>query len=146
MEMCRFGLVLLLVLCAALLAEAQPDGVAHRYSNFLNQHVYAGMTSNRCDSVIGSRGIETVLPNGKRSCKQRNTFILANSDQVRAVCGNAMKDYESGQPFRVVTCKLHSGERPPHCEYRGHEDRRYITISCEQGWPVHYPGDTVVVG
>ncbi|KAF4073348.1 hypothetical protein AMELA_G00257700, partial [Ameiurus melas] len=57
MAVCRFGLVLLLVLCAALPAEAQPPAVKHRYQNFLNQHVYTSMTEARCTSEIRNRRI-----------------------------------------------------------------------------------------
>ncbi|XP_053086290.1 ribonuclease-like 3 [Pangasianodon hypophthalmus] len=143
MEKCQFGLVLLLVLCAVLPAEAQPPNVIHRYRNFLNQHVYIDMTERKCTSEIYKRKITDGNTN---NCKEVNTFIKANSNLVKAVCGKATRNYTSGQPFTVVTCKLHSGERRPRCDYgkKGHQSTRYINISCDQGWPVHYIEDHIL--
>nr|NP_001187912.1 angiogenin-3 precursor [Ictalurus punctatus]ADO29290.1 angiogenin-3 [Ictalurus punctatus] len=140
-----FVLVLLLVSCAALPAEAQPPDVKHRYQNFLTQHVYPTMTEAKCTSEIRQRKITDGNTN---NCKEVNTFIKTNIKDIMPVCGGATGRFTSGQPFPVVTCKLHSGERRPNCDYgkKGHMDTRYITIECDQGWPVHYQEDTVVVG
>ncbi|XP_053341205.1 ribonuclease-like 3 [Clarias gariepinus] len=145
MEMCRFGLVLVFVLWVALPAEAQPPNVIHRYRNFLNQHVYSDMSEKKCNSEIDKRRITDGNTN---NCKKVNTFIKASSNLIKTVCGRATGLYTSGQPFPVVTCKLQSGDRRPHCDYgrKGYESTRYIKIACDQGWPVHYQEDEVVVG
>ncbi|KAI5630417.1 ribonuclease like 2 precursor [Silurus asotus] len=140
----RVGLVSLLVLSTVLFAEAQPANVMPRYKNFLNQHVYGDMAESWCTSEIRSRKI---TDGNSNNCKDVNTFIRATKEQVKAVCGKATGDYTSGQPFSVVTCKLHSGERQPKCEYKkGEKSNRYIRIACDQGWPVHYDEGYIVVG
>lgn len=147
METRGFGLVLLLVLCAALLAEAQPEGVAPRYIKFLNQHVYGDMAEALCNREMRAREITETDSN---KCKDKNTFILATKKQVKAVCekgGTHYKGdiYQSNQPFTVVTCNLQSGETVPHCDYgKGKSSRRYIRIGCDRGWPVHY--DEGIIG
>ncbi|KAI5630415.1 ribonuclease like 2 precursor [Silurus asotus] len=142
----RVGLVSLLVLSTVLFAEAQSANVMPRYQNFLNQHVYGNMAESWCTSEIRSRKI---TDGNSNNCKDVNTFIRATVEQVKAVCGKATGYYTSGQPFSVVTCKLKSGERRPDCVYtdrRKKGDRsRYIRIACDQGWPVHYDEDYIVV-
>ncbi|XP_056109203.1 ribonuclease-like 3 [Rhinichthys klamathensis goyatoka] len=142
MEIHQSAVILLLVLCVSFSTHAQPEG----YEKFLKQHVFGAMTVQKCDSEIYRRKIMDSKTNG---CKKINTFIKANKNDVRAVCGAAgtQKDLNrmSNNPFPVIICKKHSGERRPHCEYRGVRDTSKIVVRCENGWPVHYAEDVVIV-
>uniref|UniRef100_A0A8C9UY68 Ribonuclease like 3 n=1 Tax=Scleropages formosus TaxID=113540 RepID=A0A8C9UY68_SCLFO len=126
--------------------------VKYRYKKFLNQHFFIKMNEHICDKEIGSRNI--YIEDDGRQCKDTNTFIYSTSlNSVKQVCNNAgekiIRDgkvyFRSLQPFPVITCRLKSGVRPPHCEYRGTKSTRYIEIGCDQGWPVHYDTDIVQV-
>ncbi|KAJ8282912.1 hypothetical protein COCON_G00054310 [Conger conger] len=146
MEALRPGLVLVLVLCAAGSVQGQPPGVKERYVHFLEQHVDANMNAHKCTSVMGR--LRLTEPDGK-TCKAVNTFIQADKDQVKEICtsgttvGNLV---QSGQPFPLIKCTFNGGKPYyPHCEYRGVQVTRYIRIACDQGWPVHYGGDIILV-
>ncbi|XP_076848947.1 ribonuclease-like 3 [Brachyhypopomus gauderio] len=147
MEIHQFVVGLMLTLSAAPWADAQPEDVMVRYNNFLTRHVYGGMHTGLCDSVIRDRHI-TERPDNN-NCKEINTFIQATSQHVRAVCTGQPQGgdfFTSTQTFPVITCKLNSGERRPNCQYRGTRSTRYITVQCDRGWPVHYQEDQVVIG
>ncbi|KAF4073338.1 hypothetical protein AMELA_G00257690 [Ameiurus melas] len=129
MEIRVFGLVLMLVLCVALPAEAQ------NWEAFKKKHIYLSMDERRCNDTIKDKGI-----NSGDTCKIKNSFILATEDQVKAVCGKAGNPVggnlrESNKPFIVVTCSL-AGSNP--CKYNGQKRTQCITIACENGYPVHY--------
>ncbi|GAA6102240.1 ribonuclease pancreatic-like [Tachysurus ichikawai] len=133
MEIRVFGLVLLLVLSIALPAEAQSWGA------FKRKHIYLHMAESRCTRTINMRDVNVGV-----TCKSRNSFIKATSDQVRAICLRAGRPlggnlYESLYRFPVVTCILRRRSRP--CEYYGRQRARYITVACEWGFPVHYQSE-----
>lgn len=144
---------LLLVACAMVTAYGQAP---QQYPDFRRKHVNTGMTVQHCT------GYMTYLRLTERpdvlTCKRINSFITASSSQVNAVCngaGTPLGDdrYSSNLPFPVVTCRLHSGERHPHCQYRGSQSTRNIELACDpdqtqrnKRWPTHYGGDVVVVG
>uniref|UniRef100_A0A672GFK1 Ribonuclease A-domain domain-containing protein n=1 Tax=Salarias fasciatus TaxID=181472 RepID=A0A672GFK1_SALFA len=116
------------------------------HQKFISQHINAGMSVDRCDQVIGQRGIRTV----DGMCKETNTFILANKRHVNPVCGWAGQPRgqmtESLNPFPVIVCELRNqGSRRPRCQYRGKALTRRIVIACEQGFPVHYDQDIFVL-
>ncbi|KAI9518170.1 hypothetical protein NQZ68_039615 [Dissostichus eleginoides] len=136
----RISFACLLLLSATVSCQNEP------YRTFINQHINGGMSVNRCDQVIGERRI---TDGDSNRCKDTNTFIRANTDQVRAVCLRAGEPYrerltKSLQPFDIVVCTLkNQGARRPHCQYQGRRSTRYIAIRCEGGFPVHYGGDIV---
>ncbi|KAK7126508.1 hypothetical protein R3I94_017859 [Phoxinus phoxinus] len=140
MEIHQSAVILLLVLCVSFSAHGQPPHILPRYQKFLIQHRDPDMSEQKCDSEMRKRDI-TGTGNG---CKPVNTFIQANTNQIKAVCGGAGTPqggnlFKSNQPFPVITCRLQSGERPPRCEYRkGKKSTRYVVLGCEKGWPVHY--------
>uniref|UniRef100_A0AAY5LB44 Ribonuclease A-domain domain-containing protein n=1 Tax=Esox lucius TaxID=8010 RepID=A0AAY5LB44_ESOLU len=141
--------VFLVLLYAAVMVHGQPGNVKPRYIHFLNQHVNAGMTTQKCTSYIGY--LKLTETNSNR-CKEINTFILADKKHVNNICGQAGRRldnnrdlYESNKPFPVVTCKLTSGSFHDKCEYRGSKSTRRVVIACDQGWPVHFQEDTVIV-
>ncbi|KAF7688917.1 ribonuclease-like 3 precursor [Silurus meridionalis] len=151
MEVRAFCLVLLLVMCSALLAEAQT------WDDFKSKHIYGSMTENACSRVMNQKKPEGNGP-FSNSCKERNTFIRATDGLVKPVCtgagtavgrGNREGEiiYESNQVFSVVTCTGNRNQRYPRCEYRGRRDTRKITITCNNnGLPLHYNEDTLVIG
>ncbi|KAK5864514.1 hypothetical protein PBY51_015751 [Eleginops maclovinus] len=128
-----------------LLLFATVSSVNGPYRNFINQHINGGMLENRCDQVIGSRGI-TVADSNR--CKETNTFIRATTNHITRICVSAGEPYgvltKSLQPFDIVICRLRNqGASRPHCQYRGQSRTRRIAIRCEGGLPVHYGGDIV---
>lgn len=137
----RIQLLCLLVLATTVLG--QPND---RWSQFINQHINNRMSVSRCDDVIRNRHI--TMPNSN-SCKETNTFILATTNLIKAVCDRAGVPYgtltKSTQPFPVIVCRLRNEGRHPHCEYRGRSSTSYIAISCENGFPVHFGRDIVLV-
>ncbi|XP_016332561.1 ribonuclease-like 3 [Sinocyclocheilus anshuiensis] len=144
-------MILLLVLCASLFICGQTDEevVEQRYKKFIRQHVFGAMNVQRCDSEIRTRRITGSQDDN--SCKEVNTFILANNKQVKAVCtgGGTRRPenrdlYISNKPFPVVTCTLISGERHPRCEYRGHRSTRRIVVGCAGDRPTHFEEGVIV--
>ncbi|XP_073699515.1 ribonuclease-like 3 [Garra rufa] len=137
MEIHQSAVILLLVLAASFTDSGQP----YNYIKFLNQHFGPHVSEHDCDKEIRKRDItDSGTANG---CKEVNTFIKANSNNIRVVCGNGGTHlrgnlFKSNQPFPVVTCKLQSGQRHPNCQYRGKKSTRYIVLGCDGGWPVHY--------
>uniref|UniRef100_A0A673MFN6 Ribonuclease like 2 n=1 Tax=Sinocyclocheilus rhinocerous TaxID=307959 RepID=A0A673MFN6_9TELE len=113
-----------------------------RYENFLNQHLGPHVNEHICDTEIRKRHI--TAPGTANGCKEVNTFIQVNLNDLKAVCdpekgkpqGNNM--FMSNTVYHVVTCKLRSGARHPRCTYRGRKSTRYVVLGCDGGWPVHY--------
>lgn len=128
-------------------AICQDPIVRARYKKFINQHINEDMSQTRCDAEISKRGISKPDSN---ECKETNTFILARPKQVKPVCGSAGEPYgqmrKSLKPFHVVVCTLkNQGARHPRCQYSGASRTRRIAIKCEQGFPVHFDSDIVVI-
>ncbi|XP_028272025.1 ribonuclease-like 3 isoform X2 [Parambassis ranga] len=141
----RIPLACLLLLSTTVLS--QPFSLNDRYKKFIEQHINAQMSANRCDAVINDRGISKT---GSNECKETNTFILSTTGHVRAICEGAGVPYgdmtRSTIPFPVVICSLkNSGARLRHCQYRGRPSTSYIAIRCENRLPVHFDRDIVVV-
>ncbi|MGH0161231.1 UNVERIFIED_CONTAM: hypothetical protein FKN15_076451 [Acipenser sinensis] len=129
-------LLLLAVMYATLvLANETP------YQKFLRQHYHhGGMSVQMCDSEMRKRSL--VNP-----CKETNSFIIAQKNDIIAVCNKAGKSYTTSQgklmrislnPFSVVTCKLRGASDRPPCNYRGNSSTRKSVIACENNLPVHY--------
>ncbi len=141
MEIHQSAVILLLVLAASFTVYGQPDNIKPRYQKFLNQHYGPRVSEQDCDKEIRKRDITAAgTANG---CKDVNTFVQANTNDIKAVCGRGGTPhgnnlFKSNQPFPLVTCKLQSGQRHPKCQYRGKKSTRYIVLGCDRGWPVHY--------
>lgn len=136
-----------LLLSATLCAHSQSEKVRQRYQKFVTQHINGNMNEYICDKEMRSRKITQTDSN---DCKHTNTFIQASAQYVKRICGDAGTHYhgnlyKSNQPFPIVTCTHRGGARYPRCEYRGHKSTRYIAIACEEGWPVHYEDDDLVI-
>eukprot|EP00064_Thunnus_orientalis_P024370 superscaffoldBa00010346_g24660 len=139
----------ILVTCMVLVllsanVRSQPEAVSERYRKFINQHINADMSINKCDKEINKLKITKT---GSNECKETNTFILATTNLVKSVCKDAGEPYnnlmKSTKPFPIIVCKLKGGQRRPHCEYRGQSRTRRIAIACEDGFPVHFDRDIV---
>ncbi|KAM7239859.1 hypothetical protein CapIbe_009354 [Capra ibex] len=130
-------LVFMLGLGLTPLALAQDD---YRYRDFLNKHFDAnprGRNDRYCNSMMENRHLI-------RPCKDTNTFIHGNSNNIKAIC-----DDRNGQPYRdnlriskskfqVTTCKHIGGSPRPPCRYRATAGYRVIVIGCANGLPVHF--------
>ncbi|XP_006998389.1 angiogenin-like [Peromyscus maniculatus bairdii] len=110
-----------------------------RYIKFLTQHHHAnptGQNDRYCESMMRQRGLTS-------PCKDRNTFIHGNRDNIKAVCGENGNPYENNlrisiSEFQVTTCRHIGGSPRPPCRYRAFRDFRRIVIACENGFPVHF--------
>ncbi|KAF5883051.1 ribonuclease-like 3, partial [Clarias magur] len=121
MEIRVFSLVLLLVLSAALPAEAQ------NWDAFLKKHINENMRAKDCNKVI--KVMEINKPGNP--CKSLNSIIKAKETEVKAVCNGTGKlvignRYESIESFNVITCI--SGTKNP-CQYEGRESRLHIILA-----------------
>ncbi|KAK6299154.1 hypothetical protein J4Q44_G00306640 [Coregonus suidteri] len=72
--------LLLVLLCATVMVHGQPADISPRYQHFLRQHVKGDMTIQKCQGVMGY--LKLTEPDSE-NCKMKNTFIKANSNQVR---------------------------------------------------------------
>ncbi|XP_042605618.1 ribonuclease-like 3 [Cyprinus carpio] len=141
MEIHPSAVILLLLLAASFTAYGQPDDIKPRYKKFLNQHLGPHVNEHACDREIRKRDI--TAPGTANGCKEVNTFIQANKNDIKVVCGKGGTPqgnnlFKSNQRFPVVTCKLQTRQRHPNCQYRGKKSTRYIVLGCDRGWPVHY--------
>ncbi|XP_024239023.1 ribonuclease-like 3 [Oncorhynchus tshawytscha] len=143
----------LVLMCATVMVHSQPADIGHRYTHFLRQHVKGDMTIQKCQGVMGYLEL---TESDSANCKVKNTFIKANSNQVRAICtgggtplGNSL--FESNNRFPVVICKHKCKKKTlcqhthPRCEYEGSSSTRKVVIACEREWPVHYGDDILIV-
>ncbi|XP_021044723.1 angiogenin-2-like [Mus pahari] len=110
-----------------------------RYRHFLTQHFDAnprGRNDRYCETIMSQRDLTS-------PCKDVNTFIHGNSNNIKAVCGNNGSPYggnlrKSNSFFQVTTC-THIGRSPRRpCRYRASAGFRHIVIGCQSGWPVHF--------
>ena len=131
---------LLVALLIAATVRAQPASVRRAYDKFNRQHVFPGMNANNCNGAIESRGIY----DSGLNCKYTNTFIRAQPETVRAVCGVKRRGWlmkTSNEPFDIVVCSLNvtnrNGNTRP-CRYTRSIRTSYIVIKCREGYPVHY--------
>ncbi|MBW01627.1 Angiogenin-1, partial [Eschrichtius robustus] len=112
----------------------------HRYRHFLSQHSDPkpkGRDDRYCESIMKSRNL--INP-----CKDVNTFIHGNKNDIKAICEDKNGEPYRGNltisksPFQVTTCK-HKGRSPrPPCKYRATRGYRVIVIGCENGLPTHF--------
>ncbi|KAK9967234.1 hypothetical protein ABG768_001642 [Culter alburnus] len=140
MEIHQSAVILLLILSVSSFTRGQPADIWQRYVKFRNQHVDPFMTVNDCTSRIENRDITGTAG----ACKPVNSFIVANEDTIKTVCGrggtrlrNDRNLFESNQLFFVVKCKIKTS-RNGKCEYLGKGYTRKIVLACDRGWPVHY--------
>lgn len=141
MEIHQSAVILLLVLAASFTAYGQPDNIKPRYQKFLTQHYGPSVSEQDCDKEIRNRRI--TASGTANGCKDVNTFINANKNDINNVCGRGGTPkgnnlFISNQPFAVVTCKRKGQQNPLNCQYRGTKSTRYIVLGCDRKWPVHY--------
>ncbi|KAI2645508.1 Ribonuclease-like 3 [Labeo rohita] len=123
MEIHQSAVILLLVLAASFTAYGQPHDIKPCYQKFLNQHLGLHVSEHDCDKEIRKRGI--TASGTANGCKDINTFLPANKNNIKVVCGRnggtpqGGNLFKSNHPFPVVTCKLQSGQRHPNFQYRG---------------------------
>lgn len=111
-----------------------------RYRHFLHQHYDAtprGRNDRYCESMMERRRLT-------RPCKDTNTFIHGNSNDIRAICRDENgRPYGenlriSRSPFQITTCRHIGGSLRPPCRYRATADYRDIVVACENDLPVHF--------
>ncbi|XP_053735665.1 amphinase-3-like [Synchiropus splendidus] len=127
----RFTLVLLL-LPLLVMAVLSLDADRGTFRGFKKNHIYEGTSPLRCTQEIKKRKIKD-----KNGCKPVNTFILADSNKVKSIC-NRDGDVESREMFKVVKCTLdRKSKSKSNCQYNQRTMRKKITVTCENGEPVH---------
>ncbi|XP_052502134.1 angiogenin-2 isoform X3 [Budorcas taxicolor] len=109
------------------------------YKEFLRKHydpTPRGHDDSYCDTMMKRRNMTT-------PCKDINTFVHGNGDDIRAVCddrnGEPYRDglRRSKSAFQITTCTHRGGSTRPPCRYRAFTASRIIVIRCEHGFPVH---------
>uniref|UniRef100_A0A3Q1MIF5 Ribonuclease A family member 4 n=2 Tax=Bos TaxID=9903 RepID=A0A3Q1MIF5_BOVIN len=109
-------LVFILGLGLTPVAPAQDD---YRYIHFLTQHYDAkpkGRNDEYCFNMMKNRRLT-------RPCKDRNTFIHGNKNDIKAICED-----RNGQPYRgdlrisksefqITICKHKGGSSRPPCRH-----------------------------
>ncbi|ELR51940.1 Angiogenin-2, partial [Bos mutus] len=109
------------------------------YRGFLRKHYDPSPTGHDdryCNTMMERRSMT-------RPCKDTNTFIHGNSNDIRAVCDDRNGEpYRNGlrrsrSPFQVTTCKHRGGSPRPPCRYRAFRANRVIVIRCRDGFPIH---------
>uniref|UniRef100_A0A3B5PRN7 Ribonuclease A-domain domain-containing protein n=1 Tax=Xiphophorus maculatus TaxID=8083 RepID=A0A3B5PRN7_XIPMA len=103
-----------------------------RYQNFLRQHVIDAMDENDCTRVIAVRNIAD-----EDKPKEKNTFIIAGEEAVRAICQGKPGKRKSKNKFTVILC-TYTGEN----NYKGRRSVLFLEAECEkvgeQFLPVHF--------
>ncbi|KAF3688508.1 Ribonuclease-like 3 [Channa argus] len=114
------------------------------YEKFKRQHINKTMTKDDCNKEISTKGIY----NRDKTCKNINTFILADEKRVKKICNGEGKLNKkdrmtySNTKFNIVVCKLQNpGAKKPNCVYKGERLTKRVVVKCEGGFPVHYQGD-----
>ncbi|XP_029518657.1 ribonuclease-like 3 [Oncorhynchus nerka] len=127
----------LVLLCATVMAN-----VDQQHKQFLKQHVNGQMTIQACENQMKLLNLNR--PDGK--CKVKNTFILANPENVIQICtgggtpqGNNL--VKSNNAFVIVICTRTGVDSHPNCTYKGSSATKNVIIACEKKLPVHYDGD-----
>ncbi|MEQ2255850.1 hypothetical protein ILYODFUR_018147, partial [Ilyodon furcidens] len=114
--------------------------IFERYKKFKRQHVDKQMTEKKCTDVINQKSIYS----NDNSCKETNTFILADANEVKSIC-EGQGDYlhekhltKSKRKFKVVVCTLTRKAQKPRCQYEGKLYKsRFVVVQCT-GVPVQY--------
>ncbi|XP_040083019.1 angiogenin-2-like [Oryx dammah] len=110
-----------------------------RYREFLRKHYdpsSKGHDDRYCNTMMARKHMT-------KPCKDTNTFVHGNSDNIRAIC-----DDRNGEPygdglrrsrsaFQITTCRHIGGSPKSPCRYRAFSANRIIVIRCEDGFPVH---------
>ncbi|KAG2468656.1 angiogenin-like isoform X2 [Polypterus senegalus] len=112
------------------------------YEKFLRQHVDNGVRNGNyeyCAKMMKNRKMTRPV------CKNVNSFIHANKNDVVAVClenspiQNGIRT--SKNRFRVTTCKNKKGANRLPCKYKANNAYGYIKIACDNNKkPVHFEG------
>ncbi|XP_064811823.1 ribonuclease-like 3 [Oncorhynchus masou masou] len=127
----------LVLLCATVMAN-----VDQQHKQFLKQHVNGKMNTQACDSQMKSLNLNRL----DKQCKEKNTFIGANPEQVIQICtgGGTPKGknlVQSNKGFFIVICTRTGVHSYPNCTYKGSSATKNVIIACESNLPVHYDGD-----
>ncbi|XP_053120222.1 ribonuclease-like [Hemicordylus capensis] len=134
--------VLLVVVCLTFLVFLETVSGA-TYRQFKQRHIDNGQPPSNArtywNQMMQRRGMTHPV------CKPTNTFIHSSDRQVRGICGAGGRPvfgntYQSRHPFRITTCRVIPGSRPPRCNYRGHTVTRNIRVSCVRRLPVYFAG------
>ncbi|KAJ0066518.1 hypothetical protein NL108_014276 [Boleophthalmus pectinirostris] len=115
------------------------------YEKFLLKHTYDKRTEVDCTDFM-----KDLLPKiNQKQCKPCNTIITGNrknrKTNIRAVLdvckGKGFKapvNCTSSTKFHVVKCVAKNPDAPLPCDYSEKPITGYITITCENGCPVHF--------
>uniref|UniRef100_A0A3Q3GWQ1 Ribonuclease A-domain domain-containing protein n=1 Tax=Labrus bergylta TaxID=56723 RepID=A0A3Q3GWQ1_9LABR len=108
-----------------------------RHTMFRNQHVIGKMVVGDCTAKMNDPQKEI----NNNYCKRLNTFIVGAGQRIRTMCGSKIGTVTSPDTFNTIDCKLQQGSVYPNCVYlTGSAVTRRITVTCVNGYPVHYVG------
>ena len=74
-------------------------------------------------------------------CKDINTFILTNKENIKNFCKNLNSDFKIYKGL-VVICERDKniqcdGNNCEKCKYNGRKTEATVRVKCENGLPVH---------
>ncbi|MEQ2211079.1 hypothetical protein XENOCAPTIV_025786 [Xenoophorus captivus] len=131
-----------LFVCLLLVQVVAPETTETDFQKFVRQHIIEAMDENDCTTVMANRNItkkvrtsERTETNETKGPKKINTFIIANENEVKAIChGQNGPEVRSANKFNIVVCKLTKEGR-----YEGTiKYYQIIEVKCENNLPVHF--------
>ncbi|MEQ2213883.1 hypothetical protein XENOCAPTIV_022702 [Xenoophorus captivus] len=135
-----------LLVCLLLVQVVAPETTEEsekRFREFVRQHIIEAMEPNDCTTVMANRSItkkvrtkDRTKTNETKGPKKTNTFIIANENEVKAICHGQTgpKKIRSANKFNITVCNLTDEGR-----YEG--TKKYyqiIVVECENNLPVHF--------
>ncbi|MEQ2176196.1 hypothetical protein GOODEAATRI_025601 [Goodea atripinnis] len=134
-----------LLVCLLLVQVVAPETTEEsekRFREFVRQHIIEAMEPNECTTVIAKKSITKKVRTKDRTKldetkgpKNKNTFIIANENEVKAICHGQTgpKKIRSANNFKIVVCNLTNEGR-----YKGRKDYQIIEVECANNLPVHF--------
>ncbi|MEQ2276155.1 hypothetical protein XENORESO_014602 [Xenotaenia resolanae] len=133
-----------LLVCLLLVQVVAPETTERseqRFREFVRQHIIEAMYSNDCTTEMANRNItkkvrttDRIEQNETKGPKKINTFIIANENEVKAIChGKNGPEVLSANKFNIVVCELIT-----EGHYKGRQDYQIIVVECANNLPVHF--------
>ncbi|MEQ2257372.1 hypothetical protein ILYODFUR_034163 [Ilyodon furcidens] len=134
-----------LLVCLLLVQVVAPETIEEseqRFQEFVRQHIIEAMEPSECTTVMADKNItkqvrtkDRTKANDTKGPKKTNTFIIANENEVKAICQGHTKPKKirSNKTFDVVVCELTNEGR-----YEGRrKDYQILEVGCANNLPVH---------
>uniref|UniRef100_A0A3Q3G258 Ribonuclease A-domain domain-containing protein n=1 Tax=Labrus bergylta TaxID=56723 RepID=A0A3Q3G258_9LABR len=98
-------------------------------------HVVGKMGEDDCTAKMNDKHRDINI----NYCKGFNTFIVSPGLPIKTMGGKNNGEVTSPDTFNTIECKLQQGSKHPDCGYlRGTAVTKRITVTCFNGYPMHY--------